>query len=59
MQGSGVVIDYLSYPTFVGHIHLNKYLIINSFFMKVTIDLCFIPLIKHLSNVSSHTCYFM
>jgi hypothetical protein len=24
MQGSGDVIDYLSYPTLVGHIHLNK-----------------------------------
>jgi hypothetical protein len=31
MQGSGDVIDYLSYPTFVGHIRLNKELIINLF----------------------------
>jgi hypothetical protein len=27
--------------------------------MKAIIDMCFILLIKHLSNVSSHTCYFM
>jgi hypothetical protein len=31
MQGSGDVIIYLSYPTLVGHIHLNKYLFINFF----------------------------
>jgi hypothetical protein len=31
MQGSGDVIDYLSYPTLVGHIHLNKELIVNFF----------------------------
>jgi hypothetical protein len=31
MQGSGDVIDYLSYPTLVGHIRLNKDLIINFF----------------------------
>jgi hypothetical protein len=31
MQGSGDVIDYLSYPTLVGHIHLNKHLITNFF----------------------------
>jgi hypothetical protein len=31
MQGSGDVIDYLSYPTLVGHIRLNKDLIITFF----------------------------
>jgi hypothetical protein len=31
MQGSGEVIDYLSYPTLAGHIRLNKDLIINFF----------------------------
>jgi hypothetical protein len=31
MHGSGDVIDYLSYPTLVGHIRLNKELIINFF----------------------------
>jgi hypothetical protein len=45
MQGSGDVIDCLSYPTLVGHIHLNKKLIINFLFMKVIIDMCFILLI--------------
>jgi hypothetical protein len=30
MQGLGDVMDYLSYPTLVGHIHINKELIINS-----------------------------
>jgi hypothetical protein len=52
MQGSGDVIDYLSYPTLIGHIHLNKTkkLIINFLFMKVIIDMCFILLIKHLIN---------
>jgi hypothetical protein len=45
MQGSGDVIDYLSYPILVGHIHLNKELIINFLFMKVIIDMCFILLI--------------
>jgi hypothetical protein len=59
MQGSGDVIEYLSYPTFVSHIHLNKYLIINSLFMKVIIDMCFILLIKQLINVSFHNFYFM
>jgi hypothetical protein len=29
MQGSGEVIDYLTYQTLVGHINLNKELIIN------------------------------
>jgi hypothetical protein len=29
MQGSGDGINYLFYPTLVGHIHLNKELIIN------------------------------
>jgi hypothetical protein len=45
MPGSGDVIDYLSYPTLVCHIHLNKELIINFLFMKVIIDMCFILLI--------------
>jgi hypothetical protein len=45
MQGSGDVIDYLSYPTLFGHIHLIKELIINFFFIKVIIDMCFILLI--------------
>jgi hypothetical protein len=27
--------------------------------MKAIIDMCFIFFIKHLSIVSSHTCYFM
>jgi hypothetical protein len=31
MQGSGDVIDYLSDPTLVGHINLNKELLINFF----------------------------
>jgi hypothetical protein len=31
MQGSGDVIDDLSYPTLVSHIRLNKKLIINFF----------------------------
>jgi hypothetical protein len=31
MQGSGDVMDDLTYPTLVGHIHLNNYLIINFF----------------------------
>jgi hypothetical protein len=38
MQGSGDVIDYLSYPTLVGHIHLNKELIITFLFMKAIIE---------------------
>jgi hypothetical protein len=32
MQGSGDMIDYLTYPTLVGHIHLNKELITTSFY---------------------------
>jgi hypothetical protein len=44
MQGSGDVIDYLTYPTLVGHIHLNKELITN-FFMKVIIVMGFILLV--------------
>jgi hypothetical protein len=48
MQGSGDVIGYLSYPTLVGHIHLNKELIINLLFMKVIIDMCFILLLEFL-----------
>jgi hypothetical protein len=48
MQGSGDVIGYLSYPTLVGHIHLNKELIINFLFMKVIIDMCFILLLEFL-----------
>jgi hypothetical protein len=39
MHGSGDVIDCLFYPTLVGHIHLNKQLIINSFFIKVIIGM--------------------
>jgi hypothetical protein len=31
MQGSGGVRGYLFYPTLVGHIHLDKSLITNSF----------------------------
>jgi hypothetical protein len=31
MQGSGDAIDYLSYPTLVGNIRLNKEVIINFF----------------------------
>jgi hypothetical protein len=31
MQGLGEMIDYLSYPTLVGHIRLNKELFINFF----------------------------
>jgi hypothetical protein len=27
--------------------------------MKVIIDMCFILLIKHLTNVSFYSCYFM
>jgi hypothetical protein len=38
MQGSGDVIDCLFYPTLVGHIYLNKQLII-IFFIKVIIDM--------------------
>jgi hypothetical protein len=52
MQGSGDVIDYLSYPTLVGHIHLNNNLIINFLFMKVIIDMFLFFLIKHLINAS-------
>jgi hypothetical protein len=36
MQGSGGVRGYLSYPTLVGHIHLDKHSITN-FFIKVII----------------------
>jgi hypothetical protein len=35
MQGSGDVIDYLSYPTLVCHIQLNKELIINFFSLRL------------------------
>jgi hypothetical protein len=58
MQVSGDVIDYLSYSTLVGHIHLNKYLIINVFFMKVIIDMFLLFLIKHLINASFYNLLF-
>jgi hypothetical protein len=58
MQGSGDVIDYLFYPTLVGHIHLNKQLIINSFFIKVIIGMVY-SFNKHLINVVFYDCYFM
>jgi hypothetical protein len=44
MQGSGDVVDCVSYPTLVGHIHLTKNLLL-VFFTEVIIDMCFIPLI--------------
>jgi hypothetical protein len=37
MQGSGDVIVGLSYPTLVGHIHLNKYLDITSLLGRLLI----------------------
>jgi hypothetical protein len=39
MQGSGDVTVCLSYPTLVGHIHLNKYLTIN-FFLRGLLLIC-------------------
>jgi hypothetical protein len=35
MQGSGEVRGYLFYPTLVGHIHLDKHLITNSFSLRL------------------------
>jgi hypothetical protein len=45
MQGSGDMAAYLSYPTLVGHIHLNQIINYYFLFMKVITDMCFILLL--------------
>jgi hypothetical protein len=58
MQGSGDVIDCLFYPTLVGHIHINKQLIINSFSLMLLLIWVY-SFNKHLINVPFYNCYFM
>jgi hypothetical protein len=58
MQGSGDVMDLLFYPTLVGHIHLNKHLIIKSFSLRL-LEAWVHSFNKHLINVFLYNCYFM